>query len=443
LNSQFALRSRSRHSPRRRPQSPVAHTKRADRREPSTAFVPASYDATPLAFDALNLDARIRRAVAHRGFTHTTPIQSATFSLILGGADVIACAQTGTGKTAAFLLPIMQRLLACRADGDPTARTASTRVLVLAPTRELAAQIDSDLDGFAYDTGLSSVAVYGGVGASAQAAALRAPADVVVATPGRLLDHLRAGAARLDGVEVLVLDEADRMLDMGFWPDVRRIIATLPARRQTLLFSATMSRDVMQSAAPIMREPKVIQVGGAVSLPAAITHQGHLVRSDEKVTRLAGLLRHASGPTLVFVRTKRGADRLVNRLAVNRIHSAALHADRSQSQRTAALAGFRSGQHSVLVATDIAARGLDVDKIGHVVNYDFPPTVEAYVHRAGRTGRADQAGAAVSFITPDELPALRAVESSLGLQLIAAPDAAEVHDERTRGAGSRPSRPRS
>ncbi len=381
--------------------------------------------------------------MADRGFTLTTPIQSATFPLILAGADVIACAQTGTGKTAAFLLPIMQRLLARRASAGQTARSASTSVLVLAPTRELAAQIDSDLDGFAYGTGLSSVAVYGGVGAGTQAVALRAPADVVVATPGRLLDHLRSGATRFDGLEVLVLDEADRMLDMGFWPDVRRIVGTLPANRQTLLFSATMSPDVMQSAAPIMHGPKVIQIEGAVGPPSAITHLGHVMRSDEKVPRLASLLRRASGPTLVFVRTKRGADRLVERLAANQIRSAALHADRSQSQRTAALEGFRSGRHAVLIATDIAARGLDVDRIGHVVNYDFPPTVDGYVHRVGRTGRADQAGAAVSFITPDELPALRALESSLGLRLIAAVDATETHNGKTRGAGARRLGPRS
>ena len=393
LDTQLTFRARSRRAPRReRPSFAVRpiHQIHKDT-EPASGFEPAPHDPTPIAFETLGLDERLRRAVADRGFVRTTPIQSATFPLVLMGADLIACAQTGTGKTAAYLLPIMQRLLRVQAP------RSSTRVLVLAPTRELAAQIDSDFDGFAYGTELSSVAVFGGVGAASQAMALRAPADVVVATPGRLLDHIRTGVTHFEALEVLVLDEADRMLDMGFWPDVRRIVSMLPANRQTLLFSATMSTEVMKSAAPIMHKPTVIQIGGTVALPPAITHLGHVMRSDEKVPRLASLLRGATGPTLVFVRTKRGADRLVRRLAASQIRCGALHADRSQIQRTAALEGFRSGRHPVLIATDIAARGLDIDRIGHVVNYDMPPTADGYVHRVGRTGRADQSGTAVTF----------------------------------------------
>ena len=392
---------------------------------PMVAIEPAAHDPTPVDFTTFNLDRRLNRALADRGFVRTTPIQSAVFPLVLTGADLIACAETGTGKTAAFLLPIMQRLLAA-ADGSPHPVAPATRVLVLAPTRELAAQIDEDFDGFAYGTPLSGVAVYGGVGAEGQAQALRAGVDLVVATPGRLLDHLQSQAANFDRLEVLVLDEADRMLDMGFGPDVRRIVAALPASRQTLLFSATTSGDVMQVAALIMRDPRVIQVGRTSGLATKITHIGHVLPSHEKTPWLARFLRRTNGPTLVFVRTKRWADRLAKRLASGNIRCAALHANRTQSQRTAAVEGFRSGRYQVLVATDIASRGLDIECIGHIINYEVPASPDVYVNRVGRTGRAAATGTAVTLVAAEEMPALRVIERSLNLHLTHPPSPARV-----------------
>jgi len=353
------------------------------------------------------------QGIADRGYVRTTPVQSAVYPLVFSGTDLVGCAQTGTGKTAAFLLPIMQRML----EADDARLKAGTRVLILAPTRELAVQIEDDFQGLSYHTSLTGVAVYGGVGAEPQERALRAGVDVVVATPGRLLDHMNTCAANFAPLDVLVLDEADRMLDMGFWPDVRRIVAALPPARQTLLFSATMADEVMRVASQIMRDPKIVQIGPSNGPATAITHEGHVMPRDHKPTWLAEFLRHADGPTLVFVRTKRGADRLTRRLEASRIRCIALHADRSQSQRTAAVEGFRSGRYSVLVATDIAARGLDIDGIGHVINYDVPPTADAYVHRVGRTGRAAASGTALTLISPEEMSAARALERALDVRL--------------------------
>jgi ATP-dependent RNA helicase RhlE len=345
----------------------------------------------------------------------TTPVQSAVFPTVFSGQDLVGCAQTGTGKTAAFLLPIMQRLLEGVA-GRP--HNSGTRVLVLAPTRELAVQIEEDFLGLAYYTPLSGVSVYGGVSAGGQERALRAGVDLVVATPGRLLDHLNSGAARFDKLDVLVLDEADRMLDMGFWPDIRRIISGLPKDRQTLLFSATMSDDVKQSAGQIMREPKMIQIGHTGGLATTITHVAHVMPSDQKIPWLANFLRREPEPTIVFVRTKRWADRLARRLAERHLKIATLHADRTQGQRTAAIEGFRSGRYRVLIATDIAARGLDIDGIGHIINYEVPTTVDTYVHRVGRTGRADAQGTAITLAMPEEVPNLRVIERALKVNLV-------------------------
>ena len=381
------------------------------------AFEPAPHDPTPIEFTELGLDARLERALADHQFVRTTPVQSAVFPHVLAGIDLVGCAETGTGKTAAFLLPIMQRLLTAQQDAG-RAWTQATRVLILAPTRELALQIEEDFQGLSYHTGLSGAAIFGGVGAGPQDRALRASVDVVVATPGRLLDHINSGAANFDSVEVLVLDEADRMLDMGFWPDVRRIVSTLPTARQTLLFSATMSEEVTRSAAQIMRDPKLVQIGRTGGLATTITHVGHVMPSSEKATWLASFLKRQHDPTIVFVRTKRWADRLSRRLQAANIRIATLHADRSQSQRLAAVEGFRSGRFRVLVATDIAARGLDIERIGHVVNYDVPGSADTYVHRVGRTGRAEAAGHAVTLASPDEVPALRALEKALKLKLI-------------------------
>jgi ATP-dependent RNA helicase RhlE len=375
----------------------------------------AAHDPTPVDFTSLELDPRLHRALHDRRFIRTTPIQSAVFPLVETRGDLIACAQTGTGKTAAFLLPLMQRLLTGRRD-DRSTRV--TRVLVLVPTRELAVQIEDDFEGFAYNTPLTSVSVYGGVGAGPQAKALRAGVDVVVATPGRLLDHLRDGTANFASVDTLVLDEADRMLDMGFWPDVRRIVSMLPAERQTLFFSATMSNEVLRTAEQLLRQPKLVRIGQSTGLATQITHSAHVVRFDEKPAWLTRFLRAAEGPTIVFVRTKRGADRLARRLAAAGIRCAPLHADRTQGQRTAAVEGFRSARHAVLVATDIAARGLDIDRVAHIVNYEVPGGPDAYVHRVGRTGRAQARGNAVTLVAPEEMAALRSLERSLRLSLV-------------------------
>jgi ATP-dependent RNA helicase RhlE len=392
---------------------------------PPTSFAVAPYDATPVAFLSLGLDRRLEQSVVDRGFVTTTPIQSAVYPGVLEGVDLVGCAQTGTGKTLAFLLPIMNRLLQADQAGSNTSPPSAdqgpglgspgprTRVLILAPTRELAVQIEDEFQGLAYHTNLSSVAVYGGVDASPQERGLRGAADIVVATPGRLIDHMGSCAANFEGLEVLVLDEADRMLDMGFWPSVRRIVSSLPAERQTLLFSATMSEEVAQSARQIMRNPKIIRVGRVEGLASSIAHIGRVVPGPEKAAWLKGFLQRTVGPSLVFVRTKRGADKLARRLLADGIRCVALHADRTQSQRSAAVEGFKSGKYTALIATDIAARGIDIDDIAHVVNYEVPPSVDAYVHRVGRTGRAEAAGTALTLVAPEELSAYRSIEKSL------------------------------
>ncbi len=368
-------------------------------------------DQAPVPFSSLKLDRRVELGLADRHYVETTPIQSVTIPAVLDGVDLIGCAETGTGKTAAFLLPIMQRLLT-----QPVAGQAGTRVLILAPTRELAVQIEDEFQGLAYHTSLSVAAVYGGVPSGPQERALIAGADVIVATPGRLLDHMSSGSTRFDGLEVLVLDEADRLLDMGFWPDVRRIVSALPSSRQTLFFSATMSEDVFKSAKEIMREPKLVQVG-QTTMPDTITHVGAEVPSGEKAAWLARFLRNSGEPAIVFVRTKRGADRLASRLASAGIRCAALHADRTQVERTRAVEGFKSGRYTTLVATDIAARGLDIEGVAHVVNFEVPFSADAYVHRVGRTGRAHASGTALTLVDATEKSTLEALERSLDLSL--------------------------
>jgi ATP-dependent RNA helicase RhlE len=451
LNSTTTTRPHSRRAPRRRGRAtggrpPVQRTHAHVPNSP--IFEPAPHDPTPVEFTGLPLDERLQRALADRQFVRTTPVQSAVFPTVFAGQDLVGCAQTGTGKTAAFLLPIMQRLLehAAALNGSARPHNSGTRVLVLAPTRELAVQIEEDFLGLAYYTPLSGVSVYGGVAAGGQERALRAGVDFVVATPGRLLDHMNSGAARFDQLEVLVLDEADRMLDMGFWPDIRRIISTLPTNRQTLLFSATMADEVKSAAAQIMREPKMIQIGHTGGLATKITHVAHVMPSDQKTNWLATFLRRETEPTIVFVRTKRWADRLARRLAERHIKIATLHADRTQSQRTAAIEGFRSGRYRVLVATDIAARGLDIDGIGHIINYEVPTSVDTYVHRVGRTARAEAEGTAITLSTPEEAPALRVIERALKVSLVPPPSHAPAvepaaaarhhHDEASDAAAS-------
>ena len=383
--------------------------------KPQSADRPqAAYDPAPVAFDTLGLEPSLLDGVAIRGFTTTTPIQSAVIPIALKGQDVIGCADTGTGKTVAFVLPILHRLLMARAE-NPTDR-GFTRVLILAPTRELCVQIEDDVQGFTYHTDLTSVAVYGGVEMSGQEFALKAGVDIVVATPGRLMDHQRNGAVDFSRVETFVLDEADRMMDMGFWPDVRRIAQTLPPldKRQTLLFSATMPDEVMKLLSEIVRDPQYVQVGSAGGPARSITHEVENVPAAQKTEWLAKFLRRTQGPVLVFMRTKSGAERLARKLSSMGIRAAALHADRTQQQRTAAVEGFRGGQHHVLVATDVAARGLDIDGITHVVNYEVPSSREMYVHRVGRTGRAAATGTALTLVAPEELRALEALQRSFG-----------------------------
>jgi ATP-dependent RNA helicase RhlE len=377
----------------------------------------AAYDARPVAFETLGLDAQLIEGIRIRGFTSTTPIQSAVIPIVMDGSDLIGCADTGTGKTAAFLLPILNRMLKARA-AAPEER-GFTRVLVLAPTRELCGQIEDDVQGFTYHTDLTSIAVYGGVPMEPQERALKSGVDIVVATPGRLMDHMRSATVKFDKLDTLVLDEADRMMDMGFWPDVRRIVAALPdaAARQTLLFSATMPDDVMRLADEVVRDAKFVQVGSAGGPAKSITHTVENVPAGQKAEWLAKFLRRTDGPVLVFVRTKSGAERLARRLASGGLKAAALHADRTQAQRTQAVEGFRSGRYRVLVATDVAARGLDIDGITHVVNYEVPSNRETYVHRVGRTGRAEATGTALTLVSPEELRALQALQRSFGLEL--------------------------
>jgi ATP-dependent RNA helicase RhlE len=364
-------------------------------------------------YDSLPLDARLLSGIRDLGWSETRPVQSGVIPIAVQGGDVIACAETGTGKTAAFLVPILQRFL-----NEPAPEPPRTRALVLAPTRELAVQIEDQVQGLTYHTTISSIAVFGGVPMDVQERALKANVDIVVATPGRLMDHMRHDSVNFSGLEILVLDEADRMLDMGFWPDVQRILAQLPAQRQTLLFSATMPAEVLKLTQEFLKDPKYVQVGRRGGPAQTITHAIQEVAGAEKTKWLADWLRReAAGPVLVFCRTKIGADRLSTRLNGMGIRAAALHADRTQQQRMAAVEGFRTGTYPVLVATDVAARGLDIEGIAHVVNFEVPDTPEAYVHRVGRTGRAESAGNALTLVAPEEVRALKALEKAVGVRL--------------------------
>jgi ATP-dependent RNA helicase RhlE len=377
-----------------------------------------------VAFTSLALDTRLLEGVRDLGFIETRPIQSAVIPLALAGDDLIACAETGTGKTAAFVVPTIQRLLTANlkvrttTDAATDATTeAKSRVLVLAPTRELAVQIEDEIHGLSYHTSITSAAIYGGVEMGGQERALKAGVDIIVATPGRLIDHMRQQNADLGAVELLILDEADRMMDMGFWPDVRKIISALPTERQTLLFSATMPDEVVRFALEIVRAPKFVQVGHRSKPAKSISHHAEVVDEHAKLEWLIDHLRKSRGPVLVFTRMKIGADRLARKLAAAGIKVAALHADRSQDQRRVAVEGFRGGRYKVLVATDIAARGLDIDGIHTVINYELPDSPESYVHRVGRTGRADEVGHAITLVSPAERHAWAHMEKSVGVRI--------------------------
>jgi len=357
-------------------------------------------------FDNLGLSAEVLRAVRDAGYTTPTPIQAQAIPLVLKGRDVMGLAQTGTGKTAAFTLPIVDRLI----DGP-----RRTRALVLTPTRELCVQVEESVHKYAKHSELAVVSVYGGVPLEPQQKMLRAGVDIVVATPGRLIDHLEPQNVVFDDLEVLVLDEADRMLDMGFAPQINRIVSDVPKYRQTLLFSATMPPEVEALARKYLRKPIVVQVGRRSQAASTVTHAVYPVPSDRKSALLAQLLREAAlDSVLVFTRTKHGADRVVRHLEREGIEATAMHADKTQPQRTKALQDFKSGKVRVLVATDIAQRGLDISDITHVVNYDVPQQAEDYVHRIGRTGRAEKEGDAFTFMSPDEIAMVRSIERVIG-----------------------------
>ena len=358
-------------------------------------------------------------ALEQRGFQQTTPIQSAVLPYVLAGRDVIGCAETGTGKTAAYVLPLLSRLLKEDREAGPKLSHHATRALILAPTRELAIQIDDEIQGFAYHAPVASAPVYGGVPMEPQERALKAGVDVVVATPGRLLDHLRQGNCDFSKLEVFVLDEADRMMDMGFWPDVRRIAEMLPkSARQTMLFSATMPEEVMRFADVLAPDAVFVLVGSSRGPAQTISHEAHVVPTREKAAFLAKYFRKIHEPAIVFVNTKIGCDRLARQLQTFGLRARAIHADRSQEDRTDTIEAFRAGRVRVLVATDVAARGLDIEGIGLIVNYEVPRGLDSYVHRVGRTGRNDSTGHALTLADPSERYGLEAIERAFGLQLI-------------------------
>ncbi len=394
-------------------------------------------------FSSLGLDDRILQAIKDAGYTEPTPIQSAAVPLVLAKHDLIGVAQTGTGKTAAFTLPLLT--LMAGAPAQPGRHR--TRALVLAPTRELVVQIEENVRAYGKHVPLRITKIFGGVGERPQIDALRAGADMVIATPGRLMDLMGQGYADFGALQYLVLDEADRMLDMGFVPAIRKIVKTLPRERQTLLFSATLSREIEVLTGEFLRQPKKVEIGRRSNPADTVTQLIYEIPKDHKPALLAHLLRdQAMNMVLVFTRTKHGADRVAKRLGRDGITTATLHANRSQNQRLKALQDFKSGAVRVLVATDIAARGIDVDGISHVVNFDFPPHVEDYVHRIGRTGRANAIGDAISFVSPEDMGALRSLERFIGRGIVRKqPEgfdakAMQVREPEPRDKPSRPAR---
>ena len=409
-------------------------------------------------FRALNLSPQIVQAVRDAGYTEPTPIQIAAIPLILAGHDVIGIAQTGTGKTAAFVLPILMKLAESKqrvTQAHNAARNRQSgrrlagesadrgpRALVVAPTRELVVQIEENVCAYAKHIPLRMATVFGGVSERPQIEALRSGVDLVVATPGRLIDLMDQRVANLSGVGFLVLDEADRMLDMGFLPPIRRIVKALPQKRQTLMFSASLSREIEALTHQFQQSPKIVQIGRRANPAETVTQFAYEVPPHLKSALLLHLLGDPKFDTvLVFTRTKRGADKIARRLESSGIKTGTIHSNRSQNQRLRALKDFKSGAVRVLVATDIAARGIDVDGISHVVNYDFPMHSEDYVHRIGRTGRAHAIGDAISFITPEDQGPLRSLERFIGRGIVRKKaegfdynQAAPPRDEQSRGA---------
>ncbi|MGB2862236.1 MAG: DEAD/DEAH box helicase [Sedimentisphaerales bacterium] len=364
-------------------------------------------------FKTFGLSDPLVQGILATGYTAPTEIQSQAMPAAIEGRDVIGCAQTGTGKTAAFVLPILDRLCHERAG-----RKRAVRSLILTPTRELAVQIERSILGYGRFTDLKGLAVYGGVSINNQIAALRGGVDIVVATPGRLMDHMQRRTIDLRHVEVLVLDEADRMLDMGFINDVRNIVGKVPKKRQTMLFSATISPEVKALAADMLKSPKVIQIGRPRNPIETITQHFYAVEKSLKIDLLLHMIEDwRMFSVLVFSRTKYGADKISRRLTRAGIVAVAIHSNRTQNQRQQALDGFRSGKYHVMVATDIAARGIDVEGISHVINYDVPTHAEDYVHRIGRTGRAEATGDAITFVSSEEQKYLREVGKFIGRKL--------------------------
>jgi len=359
-------------------------------------------------FKALNLSDPVLRGVQAAGYIDPTPIQLRAIPIVLSGRDLIGSAQTGTGKTAAFALPVLTRLNA----------HGRTRVLVLEPTRELAAQVETAFRDFARFTDIRAVAIYGGVGYGLQRSELRRGADIIVATPGRLMDYLQEGTIRLNDISILILDEVDRMLDMGFLPVVKDIIARCPKQRQTLFFSATVPPEIAAVASFALNNPERVEIGVARSVTQSVNHALYPVAFDQKFDLLLALLGQAGfDSVLVFSRTKHGADKIARKLKDANHSVAVLHANRSQNQRMEALAGFKSGKYEVMVATDIAARGIDVAGVTHVINYDVPENPEDYVHRIGRTGRAQAVGDAFTLVTPENANDVRDIQRFIGQKI--------------------------
>jgi len=359
-------------------------------------------------FSTLGLSPKVLEGVRAAGYTDPTPIQLRGIPLVMSGRDLIGSAQTGTGKTAAFALPILSRL----------AQHGALRALVLEPTRELAAQVETAIHDYARFTNLRTVVVFGGTGYGRQDQALRQGVDILVATPGRLLDQMQRGMVKLNQIEILVLDEADRMLDMGFLPDVRRIVEHCPRTRQTMLFSATIPPEIEQLCKWAMRNPETIEIGLRRSPAETVTHALYPVASDQKQELLEELLRRTDyDQVLIFCRTKHGADRVARKLHDQGHAVAVLHSNRTQREREQALSGFRNGRYEVMVATDIAARGIDVEQISHVINFDVPHHPEDYVHRIGRTGRAQSVGDAFTIMIAEDIPEIAAIERFIGQKI--------------------------
>lgn len=361
-------------------------------------------------FTTFGLSDPLVRGILATGYTAPTEIQSQAIPAAISGRDIVACAQTGTGKTAAFVLPILDRLHL-----EQPAKHRVPKALILTPTRELALQIEKSIKDYGRFVNLHTLAVYGGVKINRQLNALRQGVNIIVATPGRLMDHMGRGSIDLRHIEVLVLDEADRMLDMGFINDVKRIVSALPVKRQTMLFSATISPEVRALAADMQKSPEMIQIGKPRNPIETITQHIYPVRKEQKTDLLVHMLRTSQMySVLVFSRTKHGADKINRKLKAAGVESIVIHSGRTQGQRLLAMEGFRKGKYQVMVATDIAARGIDIEGISHVINFDVPAFAEDYVHRIGRTGRAAATGDAITFVSYDEQKYLRQIENFIG-----------------------------